>query len=110
MNGFLLGRQHGGSTSFRYDITDYFNCAVATPLPCALTPTWRKAGITRAPVSTGHVWLTKTAPPHVAPWGAFVTADLRNDFSHADITARASIANDGAAAATVQLEQTVLGG
>ncbi len=108
VNGFFLGRQPGGSTSFRYDITDYLNYGgtntVAVRVDVTMEEGWyyEGAGIYR------HAWLTKTAPLHVAPWGTFVTTDVRDDFSHADVTARATIANDGTAATTFQLEQTVL--
>jgi beta-galactosidase len=109
VNGFFLGRQHSGSTSFRYDITDYLNYggtnAVAVRVDVTMEEGWyyEGAGIYR------HVWLTKTAPLHVAPWGTFVTSHVRDDFSKADVTALASIANDGMAPATFQLEQTILG-
>ena len=108
VNGFFLGRQHSGSTSFRYDITDYLNYGgtntVAVRVDVTMEEGWyyEGAGIYR------HVWLTKTAPLHVAQWGTFVTTDVSDDFSHAEVTARATIANDGTAAATFQLEQTVL--
>lgn len=109
VNGFFLGRQPSGSTSFHYDISDYLHYGgsntVAVRVDATMEEGWyyEGAGIYR------HVWLTKTAPLHVAPWGTFVTAEVRDDHSHADITARATIANDGAAAATFHIEQAVLG-
>lgn len=109
VNGFYLGRQPSGSTSFRYDITDYLNYGgenvVAVRADVTMEEGWyyEGAGIYR------HVWLTKTAPLHVAHWGTFVSTDLREDFSATDVVARATIANDGAAPASFALEQTVLG-
>lgn len=109
VNGFFLGHQHSGSTSFRYDITDYLNYGgenvVAVRADVTMEEGWyyEGAGIYR------HVWLTKTAPLHVGHWGTFVSTDVREDFSAADVTARATIANDGTAPATFALEQTVLG-
>ena len=108
VNGFYLGREPSGSTSFRYDITDYLNYGgtntVAVRVDVTMEEGWyyEGAGIYR------HVWLTKTAPLHVAPWGTFVTTDVRDDFSTADVTARATVVNDGTAAAAFQLEQTIL--
>lgn len=108
VNGFFLGRQHSGSTSFRYDITDYLNYGgenvVAVRVDVTMEEGWyyEGAGIYR------HVWLTKTAPLHVAHWGTFVSTEVREDFSSADVLARATVANDGTAAAQFQLEQTVL--
>ncbi|HLP24754.1 MAG TPA: glycoside hydrolase family 2 TIM barrel-domain containing protein, partial [Acidobacteriota bacterium] len=109
VNGFFLGHQHSGSTSFRYDITDYLNYGgenvVAVRADVTMEEGWyyEGAGIYR------HVWLTKTAPLHVAHWGTFVSTDVREDFSAADVVARATIANDGTAPAAFTLEQTVLG-
>jgi beta-galactosidase len=108
VNGFYLGRQPSGTTSFRYDLTDYLNYGgdnvVAVRADVTLEEGWyyEGAGIYR------HVWLTKTAPLHVAPWGTFVSADVRGDFSSADVTARTTLTNDGAAGATFDVEQTVL--
>ncbi|HLP26456.1 MAG TPA: beta-galactosidase GalA, partial [Acidobacteriota bacterium] len=107
VNGFYLGRQLSGSTSFRYDITDYLNYGgenvVAVRVDVTLEEGWyyEGAGIHR------HVCLTKTAPVHVGHWGTFVSTEVHDDGS-AHITARATIVNDGAAAAEFQLEQIVL--
>jgi beta-galactosidase len=109
INGFYLGRQSGGSTSFRYEVTDYLNYGgdnvVAVRADVTIEEGWyyEGAGINR------HVWLTKTAPLHVAHWGTFVTSEVKADFSAADVTARATIANDGTAQATFEIEQTVVG-
>jgi beta-galactosidase len=107
VNGFYLGRQLSGSTGFRYDLTDYLNYGgenvVAVRADVTLAEGWyyEGAGIHR------HVWLTKTAPVHVGHWGTFVTTDVRADGA-ADVTARATIVNDGPAPAEFQLEQIVL--
>lgn len=109
INGFHLGRQPSGSTSFRYDVTDYLNYGgdnvVAVRADVTMEEGWyyEGAGIYR------HVWLTKTAPLHVAHWGTFVSSEVKADFSAADVTARATIANESRQAATFDLEQTVLG-
>ncbi len=107
VNGFYLGREHRGSTSFRYDITDYLNYGgenvVAVRVDVTMEEGWyyEGAGIHR------HVWLTRTAPVHVGHWGTFVTTEMRADGA-ADVTARATIVNAGAAPAEFQLEQIVL--
>lgn len=109
VNGFFLGRQPSGSMSFRYDITDYLNYGaenvIAVRVEVTLEEGWyyEGAGIYR------HVWLTKTAPLHVAHWGTFVTSDVRADYSAADITTRATIANGSPARAKFHLEQTIFG-
>ncbi|HTO05309.1 MAG TPA: beta-galactosidase GalA [Opitutus sp.] len=109
VNGFFLGRQHSGSTSFRYDVTDYLNYGGANTVAVRVDVTMEEGWYYEGAGIYRHVWLTKTAPLHVAHWGTFVTTNLSEDFSHADVTARASIANEGTVAATFQLEQTILG-
>jgi beta-galactosidase len=67
INGFYLGRQPSGYTGFRYDLTDYLNYGgenvIAVRVDATMEEGWfyEGAGIYR------HVWLTKTAPLHVAP-------------------------------------------
>lgn len=108
VNGFYLGRQPSGSTSFRYDLTDYLNYGgknvIAVRADVTLEEGWyyEGAGIYR------HVWLTKTAPLHVGHWGTFVSTEVSEDFSAAEVTARTTVTNAGATQATFALAQTVL--
>ena len=106
VNGFYLGRESSGYSPFGYDITDYLNYGgnnvVAVRVDASLEEGWfyEGAGIYR------HVWLTKTAPLHVAKWGAFVTTDVKKN--SADVTARVTVDNDSTNAASFEIEQTVL--
>ena len=109
VNGFYLGRQPSGTTSFRYDITDYLDYGganvVAVRVDVTLEEGWyyEGAGIYR------HVWLTKTSPVHVAHHGTFVSSAVRDGFASAEITARTTIANDSFEPATFDLEQAIQG-
>ena len=64
INGFYLGTEHSGYTSFSYDITDYLNYGsdnvVAVRVDATMEEGWyyEGAGIYR------HTWLTKTSPLH----------------------------------------------
>ncbi len=106
VNGFYLGREPSGYTSFSYDLTDYLNYGgnnvIAVRVDASLEEGWfyEGAGIYR------HVWLTKTAPLHVAHWGTFVTTGVENN--SAAVTARATIANDGTNNAVFVIGQTIL--
>jgi beta-galactosidase len=106
VNGFYLGREPSGYSGFRYDLTDYLNYGgtnvIAVRVDATMEEGWfyEGAGIYR------HVWLTKTAPLHVAPWGTFVTSEVSGDF--ANVTARATVVNDGTAAAAFDIDQTIL--
>jgi beta-galactosidase len=106
VNGFYLGRESSGYASFSYDITDYLNYGgnnvIAVRVDATLEEGWfyEGAGIYR------HVWLTKTAPVHVAHWGTFVSTEVTN--GSATVTARATVANDGTNDAPVFIDQRIL--
>src|SRR5208283_2597373 len=105
VNGFYLGRHASGYTGFRYDMTDYLNYGgdnvLAVRVDASMEEGWfyEGAGIYR------HVWLSKTAPLHVAQWGTFVTTRPEGDA--AEVRALTTVANDGAADAAFDLEQSI---
>ncbi len=106
VNGFYLGREASGYSPFSYDISDYLNYGgdnvIAVRVDATLEEGWfyEGAGIYR------HVWLTKTAPLHVARWGTFVTTDVRKN--SADVTARATVNNDQPTNATFEIRQVMV--
>src|SRR5208282_1677580 len=108
VNGFYLGRESSGYSPFGYDITDYLNYGtnntIAVRVGASLEEGWfyEGAGIYR------HVWLTKTAPLHVAKWGTYVTTDVKDDFSSANVTARITVNNDSPTNASFEIGQTIL--
>ncbi|HEX8465390.1 MAG TPA: beta-galactosidase GalB [Abditibacterium sp.] len=55
-----------------------------------------------------HVWLTKTAPVHVAHWGTQVTSQISG--ANAAVTAKTTLQNDDSKAQAVRLVSTVLDG
>jgi beta-galactosidase len=105
VNGFYLGRQPSGYTSFRYDLTDYLNYGgentIAVRVDATMEEGWfyEGAGIYR------HVWMTKTRPVHVAHWGTFVTSAVQGD--SAEVTARTNVDNEGGDDATLDIEQRI---
>jgi beta-galactosidase len=106
VNGFYLGREASGYSSFSYDISDYLNYGgtnvIAVRVDASLEEGWfyEGAGIYR------HVWLTKTAPLHVARWGTFVTTDVKKN--SADVTARVTVNNDQPTNVTFEIQQVIL--
>jgi beta-galactosidase len=106
VNGFYVGRQASGYTSFSYDLTDYLNYGgenvIAVRVDASLEEGWfyEGAGIYR------HVWLSKTAPLHVAHWGTFVTTEVKP--GAAGVTARVTVKNEAPAGAAFDIEQSVL--
>ena len=79
VNGFLVGHEPSGYASFQIDVSDYLKYGgrnvVAVRVDASKEEGWfyEGAGIYR------HVWLTKTAPIHVAYDGTFVTSTVNGD-------------------------------
>ena len=76
-NGHYLGENFSGYAPFRFDLTDFATVGgknvLAVRVDATLGEGWfyEGAGIYR------HVWLMKTGPMHVAPWGTFVRSVVR---------------------------------
>ncbi|MBI5705653.1 MAG: glycoside hydrolase family 2 protein [Armatimonadetes bacterium] len=106
INGFYLGRESSGYTSFGYDVSDYLNYGgrntIAVRVDASLEEGWfyEGAGIYR------HVWLTKTAPLHVARWGTSVATTLQK--GHATLSVRTTLQNAADASTRFELAHQVL--
>lgn len=106
VNGFYLGEEHSGYYGFQYDITDYVNYGgenvVAVRVDATMEEGWyyEGAGIYR------HVWLNKTSTLHVAQYGTFVSSELKGN--SAEVTARATITNDGTSNAAFDIDQIII--
>jgi len=106
VNGFYLGREASGYSSFSYDLSDYLNYGgtnvIVVRVDASLEEGWfyEGAGIYR------HVWLTKTSPLHVAPLGTFVTTEVKKN--SAAVTAQVTVNNDQPTNAAFEIQQDVL--
>lgn len=69
VKGYYVGENFSGYAPFHSDLTDFLNYGGKNALTVRVDTTlgegwfYEGAGIYR------HVWLTKTAPMHVAQWG-----------------------------------------
>ncbi|WP_457072146.1 beta-galactosidase GalA [Hymenobacter sp. UYAg731] len=107
VNGHYLGTEPSGYHGFQYDISDYLNYdgrdnVVAVRVDATMEEGWfyEGAGIYR------HVWMSKTAPVHVAPNGTFVTTQLAGNAG--TVTAQATIANGSTTAQTFDVVQDIV--
>jgi beta-galactosidase len=106
INGFYIGEEHSGYSSFQYDITDYLNYGednvISVRVDATMEEGWyyEGAGIYR------HVRITKTNPLHVTRCGTFVTSEIKS--GSATITANVTICNDKRQMADFDIAQTVL--
>lgn len=109
VNGFYLGHEPSGYATQIYDITEYLNYGgenlVCVRADATLEEGWfyEGAGIYR------HVWLNKSAPIHVAPFGTFVYADFPDTqaYGQAVLTIETTVKNDALAPADYHLKHTL---
>jgi len=86
LNGHFIGRNMSGYAPFFYDVTDFLNYGAKNILIVRVDATqgegwfYEGAGIYR------HVWLNKTDPLHIAPWGSFVRSQVQGDAASVLIT------------------------
>ena len=103
INGFYLGHEPSGYATQTYDITEYLNYGgenlITVRADATLEEGWfyEGAGIYR------HVWLNKTTPLHVAPFGTFVHSKLSPAFDKAVLTIETTVENSGIEAGTYRL-------
>jgi len=85
-NGHYIGENFSGYSPFRFDLTDFANIGDKNILTIRVDATlgegwfYEGAGIYR------HIWLTKTAPVHVAQWGTCVRSEVRGNSAAVSIS------------------------
>ena len=108
VNGFYLGHEPSGYATQIYDISEYLNYGgenlITVRVDATLEEGWfyEGAGIYR------HVWLNKTAPVHVAPFGTFIHSSLQEPYDYAQLTVETEITNSGLEATSCRLRHTLL--
>lgn len=111
LNGHFLGTHHSGYTSFRYDIGRFVNFGGTNVLAVQVDPRvgegwwYEGGGIYR------HVWLNVADPLHVAPWGTYVTAEVKGVTTPtpgAELTIRTRITNSTTSEQPLELVSAVL--
>ncbi len=106
VNGFFVGTHFSGYTSFGYDITDLLHYGgqnvVVVRVDARTNEGWwyQGAGIYR------HVWLTKTAPVHIAQWGTQVLTKTDGNLAH--VTVHAEVANDSNEGKEAEVQSSIL--
>lgn len=106
VNGFWLGKEPSGYATQVYDISEYLDYGgenlLCVRVDATLEEGWfyEGAGIYR------HVWLEKTDPLHVAPFGTFVHTDLSG--SGATVTVETTVRNSSCSEEAYALRHTVL--
>jgi beta-galactosidase len=106
LNGHYLGRNLSGYAPFEYDVSDVVDPGGKNVLVVRVDATGREGWFYEGAGIYRHVWLIKTSPLHIAPWGTFVTSALGG--SSAALRVATQVDNDAEAEASCQVVQTVL--
>ena len=107
-NGFWMGEEPSGYATQVYDVTEYANYGgdnlICVRADASLEEGWfyEGAGIYR------DVWLVKTSPVCVAPFGTFVYAELQAPYSQAVVHVNTEVNNASLTTQTCQVEHRLL--
>ena len=107
-NGFWMGEEPSGYATQVYDVTEYVNYGgdnlICVRADASLEEGWfyEGAGIYR------DVWLIKTSPVCVAPFGTFVYAELQQPYNQAVVNINTEVTNNGLKTEQYELEQRIL--
>ena len=95
VNGFYLGSEPSGYATQVYDISEYLNYGGDNLVTVRADATFEEGWFYEGGGIYRHVWLDKAAPVHVAPFGTFVYADLKEPYDEALITVETLVDNKG---------------
>jgi beta-galactosidase len=76
-NGHYIGENFSGYVPFRLDLTDFASPGEKNVLVVRVDARFGEGWFYEGAGIYRHVWLTKTDPLHIAPWGTHVTSDVR---------------------------------
>lgn len=105
VNGHYIGTEPSGYSGFRYDITDYLNFGGANVIAVRADATMEEGWFYEGAGIYRHVWLTKTAPLHIAQWGTFVKPKVEGELARVGMDV--VVTNDGKSAQSFTLRQQV---
>ena len=103
INGFYLGHEPSGYATQTYDISEYLNYGEENLLTVRADATLEEGWFYEGAGIYRHVWLNKTAPLHVAPFGTFVHRTLQAPFDQATLTIETTVENSALQPAAYRL-------
>ncbi len=95
INGFYLGHEPSGYATQVYDITEYLNYGAENLITVRADATLEEGWFYEGAGIYRHVWLNKTAPLHVAPFGVFISSHLEEPFEKALLVTEVRMENSG---------------
>ena len=108
VNGFYLGGEPSGYATQVYDISEYLNYGgdniITVRADASLEEGWfyEGAGIYR------HVWLDKSDPLHISPFGTFIYSELEEPYDSAFVTVETTVDNKGLDTADYEIRNTLI--
>ena len=108
INGHLLGHRPYGYSSFEYDLTGHVNFGAKANV-LAVRVDHSEEGDSRFYTGSGiyrHVWLTITAPVHIAHWGSFVHTPVAGE-AEALVTVETQVRNESGTESAVRVVTTL---
>ena len=103
VNGFYLGHEPSGYATQLYDITEYLNYGGENLITVRADATLEEGWFYEGGGIYRHVWLNKTAPLHVSPFGVFVSTGLEAPFDRASLQVEVQVKNSGTEAASCEV-------
>ncbi len=95
LNGFYLGHEPSGYTTRTYDITDYINYGGENLLTVRADASVEEGWFYEGGGIYRHVWLVKTSPVHVEPFGISTAVEMdEKDHSRARLHVGTELRND----------------
>jgi beta-galactosidase len=76
-NGHYIGENFSGYVPFRLDLTDFASPGEKNVLVIRVDAKFGEGWFYEGAGIYRHVWLTKTDPVHVAPWGTYVRTEVK---------------------------------
>jgi beta-galactosidase len=108
LNDFYVGGNLSGYTSFYFDVSDFINYGGENVLAVRVDATQHEGWWYEGGGIYRHVWLEKTDPLHIAPWGSFVSALVDLPRKRARLHIEISMLNQKSEVARCQLISQVI--
>lgn len=108
VNGFYMGSDRSGYATRTYDITDYLNYGGENLICVRADATFEEGWFYEGAGIYRHVWLHKSNPLHVVPFGTFVYADVKPPYQQALLKVETTISNASLQKKSYQIKQTIL--
>ena len=108
LNGFYLGHEPSGYATKIYDISEYINYGGENLLTVRADASTEEGWFYEGAGIYRHVWLEKASPVHVAPFGTYVHAWLKEPYDVCQVSVEAYVRNSGNASSEFFLRHTIV--